>query len=64
MASRRLSALEPFSLFDEQHKISLHTHQPARGAGAINVGIDQRLHFGTLQANVPAYAGDVSVKLG
>jgi hypothetical protein len=64
MASRRLSALEPFSLFDEQDKIGLHPHQQPCSAGAINVGIDQGLHFGALQTNVPAYPGDISLKLG
>jgi hypothetical protein len=64
MASRRLSALEPFSLFNEQDKIGLHPHQQPCSAGAINVGIDQGLHFGALQTNVPAYPSDVSLKLG
>jgi hypothetical protein len=60
--SRRLAVLEPFTLFNEEYKIGLHTHEQPCGARAINVGVYQCLHFGALQANVPTYAGDVSLK--
>ena len=50
--SRRLSIFEPLPFFNEQYKIGLHSHQQPRCARAINVGIDQCLHFGALQANV------------
>jgi hypothetical protein len=62
--SRRFPVLEPFPPLNEKHKISLHPHQQPCGVGAINVGIDQGLHFDALQTNVPAYPSDVSLKLG
>jgi hypothetical protein len=62
--SRRLAVFQPLPFLNEQHKISLHSHQRPCGAGTINVGIDQGLHFAALQTNVPAYPSDVSLKLG
>jgi hypothetical protein len=32
---------QPLSLFDEQHKVSLHPHQPQRRGRAVDVGRDQ-----------------------
>jgi hypothetical protein len=52
--SHRFLALEPFPFFNEQHKIGLHPHQQPCDARAINVGVNESLHFGTLQPNVPA----------
>lgn len=52
--SRRYAILEPLPFFNEQHKIGLHSHEQPCGAGAIDVGIDQGLHFDALQTNVPA----------
>ena len=53
---------QSLSLFNEQHKVSLHPHQPLRRGRAVDVGCDELLNFPSLQPHIPPKPGDVLIK--
>jgi hypothetical protein len=53
---------QSLSLFDEQHKVSLHPHQSLRRGRAVDVGCDELLNFPSLQPHIPPKPGDVLIR--
>jgi len=54
---------KPFTLFQKQHKVGMYSHWQAGGIGAVDVGLDERLHLSVLHPYLSANVGNAALWL-